>query len=62
VSGRVHEWAWGDVGKRTVCGLTPAAVVKLVVHNLGAVKLDRRCKSCERMRAAAGASKDEAAK
>lgn len=53
---RVHEWAWGDVGRRTVCGQTQRLV--FVVLDLGNVVKDERCKNCERMRAAIGTSKE----
>lgn len=60
MSGRVHEWAWGEVGTRTVCGRGETYISRhdqAIVCNLGAVALDKRCKNCERMRAAIGASK-----
>lgn len=50
---RVHEWSWGDVGRRTVCGLGPG---REIVINLGAVEVEQRCRNCERMRAATGTS------
>lgn len=60
---RVHEWAWGDVGRRTVCGLVGfgargrAQLARMqVVSDLGAVEAANRCRNCERMRAAIGAS------
>jgi hypothetical protein len=60
---RVHEWAWGDVGRRTVCGLVGfgvrgrAQLARMqVVHDLGPVEQANRCRNCERMRAAIGAS------
>lgn len=60
---RIHEWAWGDVGHRTVCGLVGfgargrAALLRMqVVHDLGPVERANRCGNCERMRAAIGAS------
>lgn len=64
MSARVHEWAWGDVGRRTVCGLTiegtrgrtKLAPYAQVVSDLGLVDGVNRCRSCARMRAAIGAS------
>lgn len=53
---RVHEWAWGDVGRRTVCGNWARLERLEVVADLGPVELARRCGNCERMRAAIGAS------
>jgi hypothetical protein len=60
----VHEWAWGDVGRRTVCGLVGfgvrgrAQLARMqVVHDLGPVELADRCGNCERMRAAIGTSR-----
>ncbi len=63
---RKHEWAWGDVGRRTVCGQQATAFVAgkldgVTVHDLGVVDLADRCKNCERMRAASGASRKVAA-
>jgi hypothetical protein len=59
---RIHEWAWGDIRKRTVCGQVVAAAGGrvTVVNDLGAVDLAQRCKNCERMRAAIGTSRDPA--
>jgi len=61
---RIHEWAWGDVGRRTVCGLvglgvrgrTKLAAYAQVVSDLGAVEDASRCRNCERMRATIGTS------
>ena len=61
---RIHEWAWGDVGRRTVCGLvglgvrgrTRLAAYAQVVSDLGAVEDANRCRNCERMRATIGTS------
>lgn len=60
---RIHEWAWGDVERRTVCGLVGfgargrAQLARMqVVHDLGAVDQANRCRNCERMRAAIGTS------
>lgn len=55
-SPRIHEWAWGDTRRRTVCGLTQGLLVKTVVADLGAVEPAQRCRNCERMRAAIGES------
>jgi hypothetical protein len=59
MSARYHEWAWGAEGTRTVCGLTAGLDDGrvTVVGDIGAVELKWRCKNCERMRAAIGASK-----
>jgi len=57
-----HEWAWGDIGTRTVCGLTEGPALANAVNDLGDVDLVDRCKSCERMRGAIGASKKETGK
>jgi hypothetical protein len=58
---RKHEWAWGDVGVRTVCGLMAgyfnSNLEDHTVHDLGVVGLADRCKNCERMRAAIGTSR-----
>jgi hypothetical protein len=65
---RMHEWAYGDVGRRTVCGLTGAGIGReqplvaanaggVTVHDLGDVDVADRCKNCERMRATIGTSK-----
>lgn len=60
---RTHEWAWGDVGRRTVCGMAGFGVrgrsqlARLqIVSDLGAIARERRCGNCERMRATIGAS------
>lgn len=53
---RVHEWAWGDVGRRTVCGLVRELYRATIVADLGCIELAQRCKNCDRMRAAIGAS------
>jgi hypothetical protein len=50
---RVHEWAFGDVGRRTVCGNGRPLEV---VTDLGLVALERRCRNCARLRAAFGTS------
>jgi hypothetical protein len=55
-SRRVHEWAWGDIGTRTVCGLTRELYRASVVSNLGLVDPEQRCRNCERMREAIGVS------
>lgn len=55
-SRRVHEWAWGDVGERTVCGLARDLHRAQVVFDLGGTPDAQRCKNCERMRASIGAS------
>jgi hypothetical protein len=55
LTARVHEWAWGDVGRRTVCGLGAAARLH-IVSDLGALDLERRCRNCARLRAAFGVS------
>lgn len=58
---RVHEWSWGEVGRRrTVCGLLGLQLPE-VVSDLGAVEPARRCHNCDRMRAAIGASRPGAA-
>lgn len=53
---RAHEWAWGDVGRRSVCGIAQRLDRHRIVSDLGAVDPAARCKNCERMRAAIGAS------
>lgn len=55
---RAHEWAWGDVGRRTVCGLVARTQLARmqVVHDLGTIERANRCGNCERMRAAIGTS------
>ena len=56
-SRRTHEWAWGDVGQRTVCGIVHVSLERaLIVSNLGTVALRQRCRNCDRLRAAYGAS------
>jgi len=55
-SRRVHEWAWGDLGHRTVCGNGHRLERLEVVADLGTVELGRRCRNCDRLRAAFGAS------
>ena len=57
MTGRVHEWAWGDVGNPTVCGLLPGLRPREVDEDLGTVNVDWRCKNCERMRASIGTSR-----
>lgn len=52
---RTHEWAWGSIGGRTVCGQTRCSGLAVVV-DLGAVREAERCGNCERMRAAIGTS------
>lgn len=60
---RSHEWAWGAVGRRTVCGLGAGSGISsnldrlAVVVDLGALPAGERCRNCERMRAAIGASR-----
>jgi hypothetical protein len=55
---RVHEWAWSDVGSRTVCGLTGRQLDRVeVVSDLGEREPGRRCLNCERMRASIGMSR-----
>lgn len=55
---RVHEWAWSDVGSRTVCGLTGRQLERAeVVSDLGEREPSRRCGNCERMRASIGMSR-----
>lgn len=67
---RVHEWAWGDVGRRTCCGFEPlepgarlvsrgrGSLLRRIraVDDLGVIAPAERCRNCERMRAAIGAS------
>jgi hypothetical protein len=53
---RFHEWSWGAVGGRTVCGQSSPAVRRNTVSDLGNVAIDDRCGNCERMRAAIGTS------
>lgn len=63
---RFHEWAWGFVGKRTVCGQTKDLVSgdllssglrwAPVVYDLGNIVFEKRCMNCERMRGATGTS------
>lgn len=53
---RFHEWAWGYVTVRTVCGLTSAAALRNAVSDLGNVEAADRCQNCERMREAIGVS------
>lgn len=57
---RKHEWAWGDVGKRTVCGLMgglyDSTLADFTVHDLGDIEAAERCRNCERMRSAIGTS------
>lgn len=55
-SRRVHEWAWGDLGHRTVCGNGHRLGRLEVVEDLGRVALERRCRNCDRLRAAFGVS------
>jgi hypothetical protein len=63
-----HEWAWGDVGRRTVCGLwitrqtrRHAYLANVTVPDLGNVDEFYRCKHCERWRASIGTSSKPAA-
>jgi len=49
-----HEWAWGYVTVRTVCGQTGAQALQNTVFDLDNVHADDRCKNCMRMRAATG--------
>jgi hypothetical protein len=58
---RVHEWVWGDRLHRTVCGLATHFTRHLIVEDLGAVPLAKRCGNCERQRAAIGMSRIAAA-
>jgi hypothetical protein len=56
---RTHEWAWGYVDKRTVCGLAtgqPGQQIE-VMHDLSKAAAPDRCKNCERMRSAIGTSR-----
>lgn len=54
---RMHEWAWGDEGRRTVCGLTGQQLLRNeITTDLGNVDV-RRCRNCERMRASIGMSR-----
>jgi hypothetical protein len=53
---RVHEWAWGDRGRRTVCGNGHRIERIEVVDDLGRVALERRCRNCNGLRAAYGES------
>lgn len=66
---RYHEWAWGDVGRRTCCGLEPFEPgperrgsrngrrrLLRAVNDLATIAPVDRCRNCERMRAAIGAS------
>jgi hypothetical protein len=53
---RFHEWAWGDVARRTVCGQTGATSLRNTVSDLGNVASEDRCGNCERMRASIGTS------
>lgn len=55
IARRVHEWAWGDVGRRAVCGAQRVERLE-VVADLGRVDLERRCRNCNRLRAAFGTS------
>jgi hypothetical protein len=52
---KAHEWAWGAVDHRTVCGLGGASRLS-VVCDLGPIDPARRCRKCDRLRAAFGAS------
>ena len=56
---RVHEWAAGDAGIRTVCGLTRVKPGARVLSDLGEIVKEYRCANCERMRGAIGASRKE---
>lgn len=70
---KIHEWAWGDVGRRTCCGLEPLEPpaapggdarrgepgrrrLLRAVNDLAPIADGYRCRNCERMRAAIGAS------
>jgi len=59
---RVHEWAAGDVGIRTVCGLTRVKPGARVLSDLAEIVKDYRCANCDRMRSTIGASRQERAK
>lgn len=52
----VHEWAKGDVGIRTVCGMTRVKPSARVVTDLSEIVAEYRCKNCDRMRSAIGES------
>jgi hypothetical protein len=58
---RTHEWTRGWAGINTVCGLMPrhfaGNLAEHAVNDLGDVDVADRCKNCERMRAAIGASR-----
>lgn len=51
---RFHEWAWGYVTVRTVCGLISEPARRNAVFDLDNVAAADRCKNCDRMRAAIG--------
>lgn len=59
---RVHEWAAGDGGIRTVCGLTRIKPGARVVSNLGEIVGEYRCANCDRMRGTIGESSKERAR
>jgi hypothetical protein len=61
MSRRVHEWAWGDVARKTVCGVVRRIDLAEIVTDLGKVDPQRRCLSCARLRAAYGTSSKLAA-
>lgn len=54
MSARFHEWAWGYVTVRTVCGLTSERARRNAVFDLDNVVEQDRCKSCLRMRESIG--------
>lgn len=56
MTARTHEWAWGDFGRRTVCGLVHRLYRIQVVSDLGPFAPEDRCRNCDRMRATIGAS------
>ena len=62
---RVHEWAWGDVGRQTVCGIgSPGRAQRreqnvarfIIVADLGPVHPKDRCRNCASRRAVFGQS------
>lgn len=52
----MHEWAYGDEGRRTVCGLDQMYDRLLAVSDLSRAPREQWCRNCERLRAVAGAS------
>ena len=59
---RVYEWAAGDVGIRTVCGMTRVKASARVLSDLGEVVKEYRCANCDRMRSAIGEPRKERSK